>query len=248
MDTQPSQPSVLLLGTGHLANHNRDVFNTQFDDMLAERRQLEIRDCAERLKQFRPTKVAIERDTDQGVAINQEYERYRSGQLSLTADEIHQLGFRIAAELDHREIYCIDWNEPIGDMDVMFSFARVHQPEIYAELMAPGERLDQEEAKIRTTSVREMLLSANDPESLRQGHKPYLSMARIGEGKRYVGIDWVQGWYGRNLRIYANLTRTVTSTEDRVLVIYGAGHIPLLIQFIRDGALYHLESVERYLG
>jgi hypothetical protein len=92
-----------------------------------------------------------------------------------------------------------------------------------------------------------MLCGANDLAGLQQSHQSYLTMARVGEGKEYVGIDWVKGWYERNLKIFVNLTRIVTAPQDRILVIYGAGHIPLLSQFIRDSGLYTLESVETYL-
>lgn len=105
METPSTQPSVLLLGTGHLANRNRDMFNPQFDDMLAPKRQREIRDCVERLKRFQPTKVALEVATDHADALNEEYRRYLVGSFALTADEVHQLGFRTAAELRHERVY-----------------------------------------------------------------------------------------------------------------------------------------------
>lgn len=239
----------MLLGTAHLANRNRDVINVQFDDMLAPGRQREIRECVERLNHFGPTKVALEVATDLDDVLNEEYRRYLAGTFTLTADEIHQLGFRVAAELGHERVYAIDWNEGRGDLGLVFSFAQSHQPEIYDQLMAGGQQaVDKEQAQIATTSVRELLLGANDPASLQDSHRGHLTMARIGEGKQYVGIDWVKGWYERNLIIFVNLTRIVTSPRDRVLVIYGAGHIPLLTQFIRDSGLYTLESVETYLS
>ena len=43
--TSHMKPSVLLLGTAHIGNRNRDTFNTQFDDMLAPQRQREIQGC-----------------------------------------------------------------------------------------------------------------------------------------------------------------------------------------------------------
>jgi hypothetical protein len=241
----------MLLGTAHLANRNRDVFNVQFDDMLAAGRQAEIRDCIDRLKRWNPTKVAMEVSTNRADVLDEEFRRYLAGTFNLTADEIHQLGFRIAAELGHEQLYAIDWNEPIGDgqgLDPVFAFAQAHQPEIYNQLIGGGQReLEQAQASVASTSVREMLCGANDPASLRHSHQPYLVMACVGEGKHYVGIDWVKGWYERNLKIFVNLTRIVASPRDRILVIYGAGHVPLLAQFIRDSGFYTLESVEPYL-
>ena len=247
--TPPSRPRVLLLGTAHLANRNRDVFNLQFDDMLAARRQAEIRECVERLKHFKPTKVALEVSTDRTDALAAEYQRYRARTFHLTADETHQLGFRIAADLDHDRIYAIDWNEGTGDLGQAFAFAQAHQPEIYAQLMGGGqEARSAAQAAVATTSVRDMLCEANDPASLQRSHQIYLTLARVGAGKQYVGIDWVKGWYERNLKIFVNLTRIVNAPEDRILVIYGAGHLPLLTQFVRDSGLFSLESVATYLG
>jgi len=247
-----TQPAILLLGTGHLANHNRDVFNVQFDDMLAPQRQQEIAACVERLARFRPTKVALEIGTDREKELNADYHHYRAGSFSLTADEIHQLGFRLAAALGHPRIYAIDWNEPIGDgrgLDPVFAFAQAHQPELYDQLIGGGQQeLRAEQATIATTTILDLLRDTNAPTSLQVSHQVYLTLARVGVAKDYVGIGWVEGWYGRNLRIFVNLTRIINAPQDRVLVIYGAGHIPLLTQFIRDSGLYTLESAERYLG
>ena len=116
MASAASLPTVLLLGVPHLANRNRDVFNVQFDDMLGPRRQREIGECAERLARFRPTKMALEVVTDRDDALNEDYRGYRAGAGALTADEVHQFGFRIAADLGHERVYAINWNEGTGDL------------------------------------------------------------------------------------------------------------------------------------
>lgn len=243
------QPTILLLGTPHLANHNRDVFNVQFDDMLAPHRQLEIAACVERLARFRPTKVALEIGTAQEKGLNVDYHHYRFGTFPLTADETHQLGFRLAAGLNHPRLYAIDWNEPIGDgrgLDPVFAFAKAHQPELYEQLIGGGQQ--EERATIATMTVLDLLRDTNAPTSLQISHQVYLTLAQVGADRDYVGVGWVEGWYGRNLRIFVNLTRIIDSSQDRILVIYGSGHIPLLTQFIRDSGLYILEPTERYLG
>jgi len=35
-------------------------------------------------------------------------------------------------------------------------------------------------------------------------------------------------WYTRNLRIFSNLQHLTTSASDRILLIIGAGHLPIL--------------------
>jgi hypothetical protein len=75
-----------------------------------------------------------------------------------------------------------------------------------------------------------------------------LLLSLLTSGDAYVGIDWVQGWYARNLRIYANLARIIESSQDRVLVVFGSGHITLLSQFLTDSALFELEPPHKYLA
>ena len=249
METSNTRPVVLLLGCYHMVNHNLDAFNVEADDMLSPGRQRELGAVVERLKRFRPTKVCVEEYTDQADALNEQYQAYLSGTCALSAEEYHQLGFRIAAELQHEQIYSINWkDDAAGDLDEVYAYAQAHQPELYEQLMLSGSRLLEEiQERVATADVGEQLRWLNEPGNLLWNHQMYMTMARIGLGNQYVGIDWVKGWYQRNLIIFANLTRIITSPEDRVLVIYGVGHIPLLTQFIRDSGFYTLETVEEYL-
>ena len=75
-----------------------------------------------------------------------------------------------------------------------------------------------------------------------------MTLARVGDGINNIGVDWLSNyWYRRNLMIpYANISR-ISSTEDRILVIYGSGHMHLLTQFMKESGLYSLDSVENYL-
>lgn len=240
-------PTVLLLATYHLANNNLDVFNVQFDDMLSPRRQQEIAQCVEQLQRFQPTKVAVERLSETADDLNKEYRRYRAGTFALTANEIHQLGFRTAAALGHEQVYAIDWK---GDMewDPAYTFAQEHQPTLLNQMLAPLEHdIEEMNSMVRQLSVNEILRRTNDPVSLARNHRTYLTMMRIGEEQQYIGVEAVKNWYARNMRIFVNLTRIINSPQDRILVIYGAGHIPLLSQYVRDSGLYVLEEAATYL-
>jgi len=103
----PAKPHVLVLGTFHLANHNKDMFNVQADDMLAPKRQAEIAAFVESLRGFQPTKIAVEVAVGQ-VELNQKYQQYLAGKYTLTADEVDQIGFRLAKELGHTQLYPIN--------------------------------------------------------------------------------------------------------------------------------------------
>jgi len=55
-----AKPEILIVGTYHMANPGRDIFNASADDVLSPRRQVEITELLAVLKRFRPTKIAIE--------------------------------------------------------------------------------------------------------------------------------------------------------------------------------------------
>ena len=66
-------------------------------------------------------------------ALNHTYHSYLSGEFTLSANEIHQLGFRIAAELGHERIYPVDWNEWIGGVALgdVYEYAQLHMPQLH---------------------------------------------------------------------------------------------------------------------
>src|SRR5215472_18888926 len=98
---------VLVLGVFHMANPGRDMFNLQVDDVLAPKRQKELSELAETLKKFQPTKIALESPVG-SEKVRKQYEDYLAGNYSLTRNESEQIGFRLAKELGHKQIYGID--------------------------------------------------------------------------------------------------------------------------------------------
>ncbi|GHO80553.1 hypothetical protein KSD_83240 [Ktedonobacter sp. SOSP1-85] len=247
--TTTSLSTLLLLGTYHMGNPNHDLFNMQADDSRSAQRQREIEECVSLLQAFRPTEVAIEAVPEKEVTINDCYQQYQRGTYALADNEREQLGFRIAAALKHERIYAIDWNEPIGyGIGWLYKYVEEEAPEVYHRLMERGKASIKALANLqKISSIGEVLYWMNQPEQLQANHRSYMHLLQLGEGKFYPGIEWVQGWYGRNMRIFANLLR-ITEPGDRILVIYGQGHIPLLTQYTRDSGFYKLETVESYLG
>ena len=85
------------------------------------------------------------------------------------------------------------------------------------------------------------------PDFLALTHEPYLLLARIGDGTEEPGWQDVSGWYARNLRIFVNLTRIVSTPDDRVLLIFGQGHAPLLRHFVEASCDFTLAEPADYI-
>jgi Family of unknown function (DUF5694) len=99
-----------------------------------------------------------------------------------------------------------------------------------------------------THSIRENLVRCNREQVLLENHGFYLTgWFKIGVDHEYPGVDWVTAWYSRNLRIFANLQRITEDVGERILVIYGLGHIPLLRHCVLASPDYALVEVHDYL-
>jgi hypothetical protein len=69
----------------------------------------------------------------------------------------------------------------------------------------------------------------------------------IVRGDDYAGADLVSTWYQRNLRIFSNLHQISDNPDDRILIIYGQGHMPLFQRFAEDSPHFRLDDVQEYL-
>ena len=133
------KPTVMILGSVHLSNPGADVFNRKMDDVLAPKRQREIEQLVEQLKEFKPTKIAFERDEKtNGAGTQTEYQGYLKGTYELKRNEHDQIGFRLAKQMGHPKVYCVDyWPDehpffPNGfdrDLTDFRKFAKVHGQE-----------------------------------------------------------------------------------------------------------------------
>ncbi len=62
----------------------------------------------------------------------------------------------------------------------------------------------------------------------------------------WLGADLLSKWYERNIRIFANLQR-ITRPGDRVLVLFGSGHAPILRELIQHDPRLRLVEPRDYL-
>lgn len=263
--TQMTQnPTVMILGSTHLANPGADVYNTKMDDVLALKRQREIEQLVTQLKAFRPTKIAIEADERFDPKINADYRGYLEDTYELKRGESNQIGFRLAKQMGHSKVYCVDyWPEqnPFfpddfdSDLTDRYAFAEAHNQEHFLRPppVTKGKIVKDKDGTTwiepeQYQSIIEMYIQHNEPEGRRADHRAYLRSARIGLGDQYPGANWVaHRWYARNLKIFVNLTRITESADDRILLIIGAGHVFLIQQFLEDSGDYIVESPLKYL-
>jgi hypothetical protein len=221
----PGRAEVLVLGVYHMDNPGRDIFNMKADDVLAPKRQAEIAQVIAALKKFQPTKIAVERDAgDQ--RISKHYAEYVADKRELTRNEIEQLGFRLAKELGHKTVYPVDAD---GDFPyqrlVNYAKGSGRSKELDAIMDGFGGMVKAQGEYLASHTVLETLLYMNADSRVTQELGLYHRLARIGEPGDWAGADLLSDWYRRNMRIFSNTVPLADSPNERVLVIFGAGHL-----------------------
>ncbi len=246
---QEPRAEILILGTYHMANPGRDIYNTDAGDVLSAQRQAEIEEVIRVLEDFRPTKIALEANFSSADTIDQRYAAYLNGETALTRNERQQLGFRLARKLGHDKIYSVDVD---GEFPYMRLVNYVKAANLQAEFDALGdetrERVDAFSAYLASHTILEALLRMNTDEQVTQAMAWYYRVAEFGEDWDWPGADLVADWTRRNMRIYTNIARLADSPEERVLVIYGAGHLGWLRHAVGNNPRLRLRRLSELVG
>jgi hypothetical protein len=231
----PRRAKVLIIGTFHFDDAGHDTYKPKHPiDTMSAQRQREIAQLVDTLAKFHPTKVALEFDPPLEPKFNERYAGYLAGTYELKANEIYQIGFRLARESGLKKVNGIDGDsrffEPQIDLD---KYAKEHGQEALIDdpIVARFMKLYEYDDELKTrVSLRDFLLYINSPQRFRLGHGHYLSGTfHAGSGNDYAGADNLTGWwYSRNIRIYENVHRLVESPDDRIVILIGAGHLPIL--------------------
>lgn len=240
---------LLIIGTHHF-DSKADAVNFAADDVLSPKRQDEIQELVRRLKQFNPTKVAIEAPAEEDEEYVAQYRAYLHGEYGDERNEIYQVGFRLAGTLGHPKVYAIDWNKRAVGMDIDApAFAKQNDQSYLLEeaLNIARSQVERMEQIQSSGSLMDLYRFMNDPEIIRENHWLYYRLARIGSTTQFPGANYVQHWYGRNLKIYINLTRLVERHDERILLVIGGGHVWFLRQFAQEDGFFMLEDPGPYL-
>ena len=225
---------LLILGTFHFKDAGLDDYKPEVDvDILSPPRQKELEALLEKLAAFRPTKVLVEVKQDRQGELDERYSAYRAGSDELPANEVYQVGFKLAGQLGHERVFAVDVlgrnYEGLPDRQ---TYAREHGQEDLLESPWDERFTDlyrhDDHLKARTSLI-DYLVYLSSEERLRIGHGHYvLRDLALGVDGEYPATDSVSGWwYNRNLRIYSNILR-VMEAGDRLLLLIGAGHVPII--------------------
>jgi hypothetical protein len=227
---QPAQ--VMLFGTFHFKDAGLDTVKVKDIDIFTEENQAYLEALTRRLQGFKPTRVLLEYNPENDEAINERYREYLAGNYELGANEIYQLGFRIAKQAGHERIYSFDSREVGWEAEAMFEYAKKHDsPEMKTfNKIIESYTAEVEQARA-TMSLKQLLQRQNDPKNERMNMDLYLATNSIGANDGYSGAAASASWWERNFYMYANIQK-LAEPGERVIAIGGAGHMAILKQLL----------------
>lgn len=240
-DAEPVE--VMLLGTVHLDNPGRDVNNPEVPDVLTPQKQQELQALRDSLAQFQPTKIGIEIRREHQAAVDSLYDVSRTGRLDSSfavgdftslRSEQYQIGFQLANRLGHERIRAVDYFEVGMNFDKVVSFAKTQDSGFltFMKQFQTGPLTTTIDSLLQHESLSSLYRFLNRPATVSEFRVPNARVATVGTDTTYVGADVVAQYHKRNLRIFANI-EDVTDPGDRILVIFGAGHMPYLRPLVK---------------
>ena len=237
---------IMILGTFHMKNHNRDFIYGDYQIY-----EEDIENLIDKLSQFKPTKIAIESNRKNSKKVDEDFTKYKRNDFQLSEDEIHQIGFRLGKRLGLSNINCVDWNDKVADSlsmgDVLERIKSSDKSKLVDELFYDAENFTKKIEEVNNThSIVEALKYINSEEVISESSWLNNRLINFNLNDEYIGNKWLHGWYVRNLNIVSNILKCMEE-ENRVLIIYGSSHTKLLKEMLGQHPGLELISPLEYL-
>lgn len=250
-----SRTKIMTLGVFHFAYHNLDAIITEKENqisVLEEPHQSEIIAVSKAIEEYNPTIIAVEISPERQHITDSLFLLYKSDKLILGKDETDQLAFRLGKDLNLNKIHCVNdfgrhydnilsiFNDSTRSLKFEDYFLKTRDT-IYGKAPA-GEKV---------TGIIDKLYEINKPDVVRESLAVYLlnPFKYEEEPGDFTGVDFETGrWFNRNLRIFRNIQRIPHTDDDRILLIFGAGHLNLLNILFDVSNEFELASPLPYLA
>lgn len=252
---------LVILGSFHMEGSSEDLVSHSPADVTTPRRQAEIQALVAALAAFQPTKVAIE-SSRTSTHWNDRYAEWRKARGALGANEIEQVGFRLADAAGLARLSPVDYpmwmdgttaaerHEPKPAIAAAPAPSPAPAVEADTELSAAIRRqLEADNARLAAGTIADFLAYLNSPARAVVNHR-WDVMTNLAPGagtSMYETTDYATNWYKRNLRIYTNLV-DIAGPGERILLLIGAGHAHLLGQLAADDTRFCVTPVARLLA
>ena len=169
------EPKVMVLGTYHFANPGQDLQNPKAHDSLSPRRQKEIAVLGDALALYKPTKIAVEVNTDAEENRNLSYYRdYLKGINTERRNEIVQVAFRLAKKLGLSDVIGIDSDGEFPYIEVLkYAEKNGYMDKIKALQKQGEDKTKKFEEHQEYMTISQLLREMNEPNNIKEMNNWY---------------------------------------------------------------------------
>lgn len=222
------QTEILLVGTFHFNNPGLDIVKNKAFDIKNSKTQTELDIIAQKIADFNPTKIFVERPYQNQKELDSTYNLYKKGTLPVSTDEIYQLAFRVAKLNKNTSLEAIDYNGfdfPFGE--VMEIMETRKQTDLKEKIMNITKEIGNDFNKKLENgiSLTNILLYHNTDEFRYHANHIYDIILNAGNETDFEAAHLLAQWNNRNLYMYSLLKKKTTKKDERVMVLLGASHI-----------------------
>lgn len=247
---------IMILGTFHFnfAENGSDVKGKNDFDVYSEKSQNELYILNEKIRKFKPTKIAVEMMLPDQPTMDSLFKAYSSGAWELGRNEVYQIGFRLAKELGLNGVSCVDTRPEQVEVDTTISDWELYakqrgELEKWEAYNVPNTKANGYIERLRKSmAIKEYLIFLNH-ENVKRRYKQFFltGLVDVGAGDTYIGADLTGYWYRRNTRIFSNIKKLVASENERILVIYGNSHAWVLEELFATSPEFEIIGVDTIL-
>lgn len=252
-------PKVLLVGSWHFNYPGLDANVTKEEariNIYSSKRQKELAELLDYIAAFKPTKIMLESGAITGY-LTYNLEEWKAGKARLYASERSQIGVRLMDKLNLDTVYGVDDGALLMDFLYDSSFKSTPYIDSITRRHYFGgkdsiqnrykEFYDYQDKYEVNNTLLESFKYMNSDKVLNRYFGAYITGGQFAsagdEGPDALSMFWMN----RNLRIFRNIQRIKTTDDDRILVLFGAGHIAILKWLFECSPAYQVVKFEDVL-
>ncbi|MEO1713007.1 MAG: DUF5694 domain-containing protein [Bacteroidota bacterium] len=259
-EASPEKPiKVYLLGTFHFGQVEPEEY-----DIRSAEHQASIQALCDLIIQQKPDKVFTERQPEYEFQndINGKYAQFLEDGKPPYRNEIYEVGFRIAAALDHPQVYQCDHPGMWGShYKQTLKYARANDQVDLLNGTGRGtllreDEIANEDSIMANSSLLDYIRWINSDAVMSTSHANYLTtFTQVGSTDYYnydddntlIGAELVADWYRRNILMYSKMINQLDYTEEAIFLVVGGDHVPILTNLFRDNPFFEVVHPKEWL-
>jgi len=259
-----AKKQILLIGTFHFNNPKADAVVTEDFDITTTSAQLELAKITSQIAKFKPDRIFVEWEYNDQDNLDSLYKLYLKDEYKAYIDrtylnkpqydlyvknEIFQLAFSAARKANLKQVDGMDFPLTMPFDTVMTAIKDADQNQVMSEISDFIATLTKDaNYKRKTMNLTSLLLDLNTEESKKKNNSIYIkTLNRAGKLANFAGAYSVSEWYKRNLYMLALFQKKLKSSDQKAVILLGAGHIAMIEKFLKEDDSYEIIQLKDIL-